>query len=33
MQALRNPMDHGMCYPLSSYQNQRDDRKRNLKEF
>jgi hypothetical protein len=33
MQALRNPMNHGMCDPLGSYQNQRDDRKRYLKEF
>jgi hypothetical protein len=33
MQPLRNPMNHGMCDPLSSDQNQRDDRKHNLKEF
>ena len=33
MQALRNPMNHRMCDPLCSNQNQRDDRKRNLKEF
>ena len=33
MQALRNPMKEGMCDPLSSYEDQRDNRKRNLNEF